>query len=304
MARYYGGKNHVFQSIINLIPRHLRFIEAFAGSAAVSRHLARSPEAVAIELDRAQAQKLRLELPGHRVLCCDAIAYIERYAEAWGPETVVFVDPPYPIADRRDARARYRCELDDAQHERLIAVLRRLRARVIVCGQPWGLYARAFADWQTHELAVVLRSGRPGVERLWTNYADPYPLHDYRYFGDDKQRRQDLRRRIGRQLDIFGAMNPHHRAAVLRALVGRYGVPGADPAGIAACGDVVRSWQASAPAGAGAADAGVDACGRGELPTQAAAPALQLRARQAAAPTTPANGLAKKGPPKRGAIQR
>lgn len=228
MATYFGGKNHLYRSIINLIPRHERFVEAFAGSAAVSRGLTRGDvEAWIIELDEQQLRWLkgRRELAGHRIVGADAVQVLQQHARAWGSETVVFADPPYPIADRRDARARYRCELTDRQHAKLIDVLRSLRARVLVCGHPWGLYPKAFADWKRHEFTTGLRSGRAGVECVWTNFDDPYPLHDYRYFGADKRLRQDLRRRIERQVQLFNAMDRHHRAAILRELTAVFGRP-------------------------------------------------------------------------------
>jgi hypothetical protein len=104
-------------------------------------------------------------------------------------------------------------------------VLRSLRARVLVCGHPWGMYSHAFRDWKRHEFKVGLRNGFAGIECVWTNFDDPYPLHDYRYFGDNKRTRQDLRRRVERQLEIFDAMDKHHRAAILRELVDRFGRP-------------------------------------------------------------------------------
>lgn len=224
MTRYYGGKNHIFRGIINLIPEHERYVELFAGSAAVARHLARrNAEALVVELDKEQAAKLRLELPGHRVLNEDAIALLARLGPTWGRETVVFADPPYPLKDRRDTRHRYRCELDEEQHQELVRLLRATRARVLVCGHPWGLYPHAFSDWKRNEFPVILRSGKPGVEVVWTNYADPFPLHDYSFWGPNKRVRQDLHRQIQRHLGKFERMERHARAAVLRELVARFG---------------------------------------------------------------------------------
>lgn len=223
MATYFGGKNHLYQAIINLIPRHERFVEAFAGSAAVSRHLARgAAEAILVERDPEQLRWLRRqrELAGHRIVGGDAFEVLARGVREWGPETVVFADPPYPIADRRDARPRYRCELTDGDHRVLIGKLHKMKARVLVCGHPWGMYPDAFASWYRHELRTTLRGGgRPGIECVWTNYVDPFPLHDYRYFGTDKRVRQDLRRRIARQVMNFAAMDRNTRAAILGELV-------------------------------------------------------------------------------------
>lgn len=228
MARYFGGKNLLFRSIINLIPRHTRFVELFGGSAAVSRHLARNDaEAIVVELDKQQVSWLKKQpqLAGHRIVGGDAFEVLDKYGPRWGLETVVFVDPPYPIEDRRDARPRYRCELELEDHRRLLGKLKRLRARVIVCGHPWGLYPAELATWKRHEMRTGLRSGNAGIECVWTNYENPYPLHDYRYFGADKRLRQDLRRRVERQVEMFRAMEPHHRAAILRELVTVFGRP-------------------------------------------------------------------------------
>ena len=141
-------------------------------------------------------------------------------AQAGNLPNIAFVDPPYPIPDRRAARAYYNCELSADDHRDLVALLLAARCRVLVCGMPWGMYAEAFAEWTRHEFPVTLRSGRPGVEVVWTNYrdADACPLHDYRYFGDDKQQRQDLRRKVDRALARFRSMSAHERAAVLGAI--------------------------------------------------------------------------------------
>lgn len=37
--RYFGSKNQLYQKLINLIPRHSVYVEAFAGKAAVGRNL-------------------------------------------------------------------------------------------------------------------------------------------------------------------------------------------------------------------------------------------------------------------------
>lgn len=224
--QYFGGKNHLYQAIINCIPRHTRFVEAFAGSAAVARHLARGDaEGLVIERDFAQAARLKRLVPGHRVLCDDALDYLERHGADWGPETVIFADPPYPLEDRRDPRPRYMYEFCSAQHEHLAELLHASRARVLVCGHPWGRYPALYRTWKRHEFSTVLRSGRPGVECLWTNYDDPYPLHDYRYWGDDKRVRQDLRRQVERNVEKFDQMDRHARVAVLRAIVAKFGAP-------------------------------------------------------------------------------
>lgn len=222
-SRYVGGKNHLWKRLVNLVPQHDRWVEAFAGSAAMSRNLARAAESLVIEKDKAQAARLRVALPGHRVIAGDALPILRKGLRTWGPETVLFADPPYPVADRRSARELYACELTTAEHAELVRMLLRARCRVLVCGMPWGSYARAFRRWHRHEFPVTLRSGKPGVEVVWTNFADPFPLHDYRQFGDDKGARQDFRRVIARNLAKLRALDRHERAALLRAFASEFG---------------------------------------------------------------------------------
>lgn len=287
--RYYGGKNHLFRQFINLIPEHDRFVELFAGSAAVSRNLARRhAEALVVELDAEQAALLRVELPAHRVLNQDGIALLEANVNAWGRETVIFADPPYPLEDRRDSRARYRCEMTNEQHHRLAELLHATKAKVLVCGHPWGLYPKLYRGWKRHEFRVILRSSKPGFECLWTNYDDPGVLHDYRYFGADKRTRQDHRRQVARAVAKFGRMDRHVRAAVLRELVDRFsstsragdladGIPPEAISPARAAPPERDRLEAELPSGS-SSSGGETACASGTAPRRGRSPRARSRA--------------------------
>lgn len=224
---YPGGKNGagLYQGIINLVPLHETWVEAFGGSAAVSRHLRPARRAYVLERDEGQAALLGDGLPHHTVRCCDALEWLE-HEVGHDPATVVYLDPPYPIDERRTPRAYYRHELSPADHERLLAWMLRAPHRILVSGLPWGIYPETLepAGWQRHEFRVGLRNGRAGTECVWTNYRDPYPLHDYRYWGRDKRVRQDVRRQLRRQVELYARLEPHRRALLIRALAERFGV--------------------------------------------------------------------------------
>ena len=69
---YPGGKSGsgVYQQIINQIPPHHTYIEAFAGDATIARLKAPSIETILIEKDPGQAERLRTV--GTIVICGDA----------------------------------------------------------------------------------------------------------------------------------------------------------------------------------------------------------------------------------------
>jgi hypothetical protein len=222
--RYFGSKNQLYQKLINLIPRHSVYIEAFAGKAAVGRNLLPCASRVFIERDPVQCRWLEQHLaPPHQVLCGDAVEMLRSSAYLHSPHHFVFLDPPYPIRDRRAAQARYRYEMTDEDHHSLLYLLTAWShpARIMVCGFPWGCYNEELTEacgWHRHTFKVVLRGGRMGSECVWTNYADPYPLHDYRYWGDDKRVRLDTRRLISRTVAKLRRLDPHRRQAVIDAI--------------------------------------------------------------------------------------
>lgn len=225
-CRYFGSKNQLFQQIINLIPLHERYVEPFAGSAAVARHLRPARHRILIERSPAQCEWLREQ--GLRVSCANAIAWIISQVHRFGPETVLYADPPYPRGDRLDPRPRYAYELTDQDHHQLAKALRSARCVVMVSGYNRGLYAELFADWQRFDFRVILRSGKTAIESVWVNQAwNGTRLHDYRYFGLNKQIRQDVRRKVSRTLTKLRRMDWHHRQAVLDAIRCEYG-DGAD----------------------------------------------------------------------------
>lgn len=70
------------------------------------------------------------------------------------PETLHYVDPPYPMHVRRRGNGttpehRYRHEMTDQDHERLARNLRQLKGMVIVSSYPSPFYERLFRGWHS-----------------------------------------------------------------------------------------------------------------------------------------------------------
>ena len=89
------------------------------------------------------------------------------WRECSGDE-LVYCDPPYLLATRSGGRI-YRYEFDELQHQRLLRVVRRIPARVMISGYWSQMYASALKGWSSVTFDTMTR-GRLATEWLWFNY--------------------------------------------------------------------------------------------------------------------------------------
>lgn len=98
-----------------------------------------------------------------------------------GPDTLFYVDPPYPHSTRGNAkgvRQKYVQELNDDDHRSLGRVLLDLQGMVVLSGYPCDLYDRElFAGWERHERQALADGGRKRTEVVWLNPACSAALH-------------------------------------------------------------------------------------------------------------------------------
>lgn len=95
-------------------------------------------------------------------------------AQADGPGTLFYVDPPYPLSTRGNARGvrqKYAQELTDDDHRKLAGALHSLVGMVVLSGYPCPLYEELFVGWQRHECAAMADGARKRVEVVWLNAA-------------------------------------------------------------------------------------------------------------------------------------
>jgi DNA adenine methylase len=226
MTTYQGGKNGagVYQTIINCIPWHWRYVEAFAGSAAIFRH--KKPArggSILIERDPGQAEQLAQDLASSnvKVLQADAIEQLPRLA--LGAQDFVYLDPPYHPDARRDLDL-YAFELTAAQHEHLVLsllpALSAERAKWAISGYRTALYddAAGAHGWRRTDYQAMTRRGVV-TESLWTNF-DPavVDLHDHSYLGGDFRERERIARKVKRWAGKLQRLPRHERAAIMDAL--------------------------------------------------------------------------------------
>lgn len=245
---YPGGKNGAgtYQKLINLMPPHDVYIEAFLGSGAVMR--LKRPARLNIGLDLVESQVLTvaaeisanglcvetmptsssllaatagpLRTSGdgirYRLMWGCAIAFLELVAPKLTMEALLYCDPPYLLSTLSSA-GRYEHMLSDVDHRRLLRVLRKLPCMVMLSGYWSQMYADALPDWNTLQFKSMTRGGL-ATETVWYNFPTPVALHDYRYLGVGFRERERIKRKKQRWVNRLGRMPVLERQALLAAL--------------------------------------------------------------------------------------
>jgi DNA adenine methylase len=222
LRTYDGGKGQegVFQRIINQMPPHDVYIEAFLGAGAVMRAKRPARISYGVELDpRIVEEWKRADLPSLRLYCGDAIRFLKRFP--WSGSELVYCDPTYLRSTRSYQGEMFRYEMTDEQHEELLQVIKRIPARVIISGYWSEMYADALRGWRTVSFPAVKRNGEKATEWLWCNFPEPLELHDYRYLGKDFRERERIKRKRQRwekKLREMPALEAHAIAAAIETV--------------------------------------------------------------------------------------
>lgn len=93
------------------------------------------------------------------------------------PETLFYVDPPYPHAtrsqrNRYDPKHFYRHEMSDDDHRELAGVLHGVEGMVVLSGYPCDLYDQElYVEWERTTRLALADGARRRTEVLWLNPA-------------------------------------------------------------------------------------------------------------------------------------
>lgn len=220
LRAYTGGKgaHGAYQTIINQMPPHRVYVEAFLGAGSVLRHKRPAETTIAIERDgHVLADRWRGdEVPGLQLVEADAIAWLG--ARRWQGDELVYADPPYLMETRRSQEGYYRHELTTADHVRLLSVLKALSVPVLVSGNWSELYANELVGWRSITFVTWTRRNQPTTEWLWMNYPEPVELHDYRFLGANFRERERITRQQQRWRARLARMTTLQRQALLWAV--------------------------------------------------------------------------------------
>lgn len=222
---FFGGKGNAgtIRTLINILPRHDYYIEAFLGSGRLLRH--KRPADVwshGIETDprllRAWATVQHPSLTVHDADAFEVLpVIIAECAMRPGARTLAYFDPPYMMQARRSKGARYHREWSDEDHIAFFEMARRLECLMVVSHLPCPEYSDAFSDWHTFTFTNYTQGG-PQVEQVWCNFEPTPDLHEFTYIGDNFRQREQFKRQFEIIRRRFDALPPAARLALLAML--------------------------------------------------------------------------------------
>lgn len=206
------------QVIVNQMPPHRNYFEPFLGSGAVLRAKRPAEQSSGVDLDpdtvRAWHDGTWTAPAGTNIVRSCGIRLLEEYR--FDRDDMVYVDPPY-LHSTRTSSHRYRFDLCEDDHCRLLRAVNALGCMVIVSGYPSRLYGSALGCWRQESFWAMTHGGMR-EEILWMNYPTPHELHDHRFLGANFRDRERIRRTRAAILRRVRAMGPLERAALMAEL--------------------------------------------------------------------------------------
>lgn len=137
-------------------------------------------------------------------------------------QTLIYCDPPYLLSTRSCKKAIYRHEMmTDAEHTRLLKLLRKMPQMVMLSGYRSALYDELLWDWRREDFYTTNRRGTRVLESVWLNFPEPLELHDYRFLGvgwRDRARIKKMRGRWSTKLANMPALQRHALMASIEEL--------------------------------------------------------------------------------------
>lgn len=227
LPSYFGGKGApaTVRRLINIIPPHDVYVEPFLGSGRVLRHKEpASRGSIGLETDPELCRKWWESAPPDvYVQNANGLTGLEHLirdliAEGADPKRiVVYCDPPYLMATRKNQRPVYHTEWSTADHIAFLLMVHRLPCYVIVSHLPCARYASALESWHTFTFENSTRQGMQ-TEQVWCNYEPSAELHEYTFVGENFREREKVQRQHAIIVRRFKALSPAARIAVLKLL--------------------------------------------------------------------------------------
>lgn len=220
--RYPGGKGGagVYQTIINHIPPHDIYIEAFTGGGNIFERKTPAAKSILIERDTDVAHRWKQRAAPHtEIVNGDAVPWLRD--RDWQGNEFVYLDPPYVLSTRTKKNI-YQFEMSDADHLDLLSVLAAMTDRQVkfmLSGYRCAIYddAAAVNGWHRVDFQAMTRRG-PATESIWMNYDASSVIAEYSYAGHNFRERERIKRKVARWIRRLQLLEPKERAALLSAI--------------------------------------------------------------------------------------
>lgn len=134
--------------------------------------------------------------------------------------TFIYIDPPYLLDTRRSKKSRYKCELTEKDHCRLLDVVYKLLDYNIAIScyeNPLYSYMLERKGWNYIDYNSMTRNGL-ARERLYMNYPTPVTLHDFSFLGENFRERERISNKIKRHVARLKRLPELERNAILMAI--------------------------------------------------------------------------------------
>lgn len=207
----------LYQWIINRIPPHKQYIEAFAGSAAIA-YLLKAPAGTVInDKDHRVTDALNCSGSPWRFSNLPAAQLLSSIPAAGATDTFIYCDPPYKFSTRGSNRRIYEHEMSDSDHNEFLSVVRTATYNCMISHYECEDYNNALSTW-TKETFKVCYNGKVVNECIYYNYPKPSVLQCYDFVGNDCWDRQRINRKIDRLSKKLAALPALERNAVIARL--------------------------------------------------------------------------------------
>lgn len=219
MKNYTGNKaiDGVYHKIINEIPEFSRFLELFAGSAAIAKLLCSPSDVVFInDVDVKASNNLDYyivsnELKKWHSYNFDVFAFLEKCPLY--EEDFIFFDPPYLHSTRTDKKL-YTHEFSDDDHVKLLSTVLDKDCKIMIIHPKCDLYDNTLKDWRKVEIKIRYNR-KTSIECLYMNYPPPTKLHNPQYTGKDSWDRQRIKRKADRWVNRLQQLPELEREFIL-----------------------------------------------------------------------------------------
>ncbi len=95
---------------------------------------------------------------------------------------LIYCDPPYMLQTRHGKQ--YRCEMDNADHERLLDMLLKHKGYAVISGYDTDVYNSMLAGWNRFEKISYSQACSKRKEVLWMNYDPPARQMEFEDMGE------------------------------------------------------------------------------------------------------------------------